>query len=192
MTEHAHRQPWFQNGDERRRPEIRRVTVTEVRFNRGEGCCTDDPTRMVTAYYDDDGNLLAEHDPHPTKVGDDSKDEPDRTVGEPAVLLVDGAPIRYRCDGIIDPDGADCGCVMFRLSTIIVSQDGGDGNLCVCGHRYDDHTAPPATAGTRPITGHAFQPVGEQGSLAHMCAVPIGDQMMCGQPAESHLSTGDY
>jgi hypothetical protein len=46
-----------------RPPEVRVVEVVEVRFVRGEGCCEQDRVRRVTAYFDFDGNLLAESDP---------------------------------------------------------------------------------------------------------------------------------
>jgi hypothetical protein len=37
--------------------------VIEVQFRRGEGVAPDDPVRVVTAYHDLDGTLLAENDP---------------------------------------------------------------------------------------------------------------------------------
>ena len=38
--------------------------VIEVKFRRGEGADATDPVRIVTAYYDRDGGLLAESDPY--------------------------------------------------------------------------------------------------------------------------------
>ena len=48
-----------------RRPIVRVVQVTEVRFVRGHGCCEASPAREVAAYYE--GNrLLFESDPSPS------------------------------------------------------------------------------------------------------------------------------
>ena len=44
-------------------PEVERIEVTRVTFKRGTGCCQESPVRMVTAYYADDGQKLAERDP---------------------------------------------------------------------------------------------------------------------------------
>ncbi len=39
------------------------IQVIETRAARGNGQSEDDPCRIVTQYWDFDGNLLAEHDP---------------------------------------------------------------------------------------------------------------------------------
>lgn len=44
--------------------DCRRVTVLRVTFTRGLGDSLDDPVREVVAYYTDEGDLIAEHDPH--------------------------------------------------------------------------------------------------------------------------------
>ena len=43
-------------------PEVERMTVTRVTFYRGTGCCEMATFRPVTAYYDEDGQLLVELD----------------------------------------------------------------------------------------------------------------------------------
>lgn len=43
----------------------KRVSVIEVRFNRGVGKDMSDPIRQVARYYNDAGQLLAEADPAP-------------------------------------------------------------------------------------------------------------------------------
>lgn len=48
---------------ETRLPSLERMTVTRVDFLRGTGCCEASPIRRVTAYYSDEGRLLAESDP---------------------------------------------------------------------------------------------------------------------------------
>lgn len=45
-----------------RPPDAEVIQVVAVTFRRGEGCCDQDPTRLVTAYYSLDGQLLAERD----------------------------------------------------------------------------------------------------------------------------------
>ena len=60
--EHVHR---FQPEMARmigRAPEAVTMSVIAVQFRRGEGCCIEDPVRMVTAYYSLEGELLAERD----------------------------------------------------------------------------------------------------------------------------------
>lgn len=44
-------------------PAAVRMEVTRVTFKRGTGCCEESPVRMVTAYFADDGQKLAERDP---------------------------------------------------------------------------------------------------------------------------------
>jgi hypothetical protein len=46
-----------------KRPVLTPVTLTKVTFNRGEGCCEEDPVREVTTYYDASGEPLFEDDP---------------------------------------------------------------------------------------------------------------------------------
>lgn len=38
------------------------IQVIEAEFNRGEGCCEQDPVRRCRAYFLTDGTLLAVHD----------------------------------------------------------------------------------------------------------------------------------
>lgn len=57
MTTHEHRSA-------PRAPSVRRRAVIEVTFIRGTGCCSLDPVREVTAWYDDEtGDRIAENDP---------------------------------------------------------------------------------------------------------------------------------
>lgn len=50
--------------------------VIEVKFVRGAGV-KPDPIRVVTAYYDRDGNKLAEQDPTADRLRDELADIPD-------------------------------------------------------------------------------------------------------------------
>jgi hypothetical protein len=45
-----------------RAPEVEQMTVTKVTFYRGTGCCELSTIRAVTAYYDEDGQLIVELD----------------------------------------------------------------------------------------------------------------------------------
>lgn len=44
-------------------PTVERVEIVRVTFRRGAGCCQESPVRIVSAYFDTDGNLLFEDDP---------------------------------------------------------------------------------------------------------------------------------
>lgn len=64
--EHTHSrsdgQRLVEQAEATRRPDVEFMSVIAVAFNRGIGCCEASPVRRVTAYYDTDGQLLAERD----------------------------------------------------------------------------------------------------------------------------------
>ena len=59
----THVAPYHNHGRYDHTPTVDRVVLTRVQFHRGTGCCEESPVRIVTAYYDDDGQPLWESDP---------------------------------------------------------------------------------------------------------------------------------
>lgn len=62
MTAHLHREHPELLQAVGRAPDVRGIEVIEVRYRRGEGCCEQDPVRMVVAYFTTEGRLLAERE----------------------------------------------------------------------------------------------------------------------------------